>query len=357
MSERRRRTGRRRRKKGLGPVFAVFLIMAIIVGGAALFLKLGTSPPEPNSEESVAVSIPVGSGTQTIGTILEDKGIIKSAFVFRIESKFKGMDGVYKAGEYLLSPSMAMGEVIDSLAGGENRNVKRFTIPEGYTVEQTIESILAKNLGTEEGLKAEATTGDYAYWFLRDVPDNTKYALEGYLYPQTYDVSPEASDHELLNTMLNHFGTLFTEDMAAQAADMGYDINEILTIASMIERETRVDEEKGRIASVIYNRLEKGMRLQIDATVQYALGKPKAALSTKDTEINSPYNTYKIEGLPPGPICSPAISSIQAALEPENTKYLFYVLGTDGTGSHNFSEDYDKFERDKAAYKNYIKAQ
>lgn len=349
--------GKSRRRKGKGrSVFMLFFVLAILIGGSALYLTGSKSPPEPGNEDKMIVNIPLGSGTQTIGDLLKEKGVIKSSFVFRVESKLKGYDGLYKAGEYLFSPSMDMNSIIDSLINGDKRNVVRFTIPEGYTVDQTIDAILAKGLGTEEGLKKEAAKGKFPYDFLKDAPKETVYALEGYLYPQTYDVSPGASDRSILNTMLNHFGTLFTEEMALKAKQSGYDINEIITIASLIERETSVKEEKGKIASVIYNRLKLGMPLQIDATIQYALGKPKASLSINDTKIDSPYNTYKLKGLPPGPICSPAIDSIGAALNPDTTDYIYYVLGTDGTGAHKFSKDYSKFLIDKAAYKKYLKS-
>lgn len=350
-----RRRGYSRKKKGKS-IFMAFLVMAVMIGGASLYLTGSKLAPDPGNEESVIVNIPMGSGTQAIGQLLKEKGVIKSAFVFRVQSKIRGNDGLYKAGEYLLTPSMDMDTIIDSLINGDKRNVIRFTIPEGYTVDQTIGAIIAKGLGTKEGLEKEASEGKFPHGFLRDIPKNVPYPLEGYLYPQTYDVSPGSSDRSILNTMLNHFGTLFTEEMELKAMQMGYDINEIITIASLIERETSVKEEKGKIASVVYNRLEKGMPLQIDATIQYALEKPKEALSIKDTKIDSPYNTYRIKGLPPGPICSPAIDSIEAALNPEKTDYLYYVLGTDGTGAHNFSKDYDRFLEYKAAYKEYIKS-
>lgn len=178
--------------------------------------------------------------------------------------------------------------------------------------------------------------------------------LEGFLFPETYDVFATSMEHDIINRLLGQFDAVYKDEYYNRATELGYDLNQIITIASLIERETRVDSERAIVASVIYNRLNMGMALQIDATVQYALGEQKDRLSYKDTEIDSPYNTYKVPGLPPGPICSPGEASIKAALYPENTQYVYYVLDAKMDGSHRFSKSYDEFLKNKNAYINAL---
>ena len=150
--------------------------------------------------------------------------------------------------------------------------------------------------------------------------------------------------------MLNQYDKVFTKKYKKRAKELNLSENEIIIIASLIERESQYDGDRAKIASVIYNRIKAGMPLQIDATIQYALGKPKENLSIADTKIDSPYNTYTNKGLPPGPICSPGKASIKAALYPESTDYLYYVVSEKLDGTHNFSKDYNKFLKDKEAY-------
>ena len=174
--------------------------------------------------------------------------------------------------------------------------------------------------------------------------------LEGYLFPSTYQVAPKADEEQIITTMLNQFDTVFTDEYKARAKKLGYTENQIIIIASIIEKEAQVDEDRPKIASVIYNRLDDGMNLQMCSTVQYILGKAKPVLSVADTKIDSPYNTYIHSGLPKGPICSPGEASIKAALYPAKTDYMYFVVSEKLDGSHNFSKSYSKFEKDTRAY-------
>lgn len=335
-------------------IILVVAVALLAIAGMLVFhhmLGKGMEPCDPGNTSKTEVVIPVGSSTASIAAILKEAGLINSEQVFKIQSKLQGVDGKYKAGAYEISPSMSMGEIMELLAAGRDSTL-RFTIPEGYTLDQIAERLSEQNLIDKEVFWELAESGEFDYWFLKDAPAG-KNRLEGYLYPETYEVFNNASERDIIEKMLTQFGKVFNEDMEKQAKKLGYDINEILTVASMIERETLADSERNLVASVIYNRLDKGMRLGIDATVQYALGEQKQYLSSADTKIDSPYNTYRIDGLPPGPICSPSASSIKAALNPADTKYLYYVLKPDNTGCHNFSSGYDQFLKDKAAYKNY----
>ncbi|WP_130863694.1 endolytic transglycosylase MltG [Bacilliculturomica massiliensis] len=347
--------GRRHRKKKkiLPIIVGIAAVFVIAFAGFTVWMNSAAKPVDEGNTEQVSVTIPSGTGTGGIAQILEEKGLISSAAVFKFQSRSKGYDGKYKAGEYSLTASMSMTEIMDALVSG-NVNTMRFTIPEGYTVKQTRDKLAAEGLVNGDLFDQEVASGQFDYRFLDGAPSGEN-RLEGYLYPETYDVFTTANEHDIINRMLAQFDKIFTDEFYSRARERNLSVNEVLTIASMIERETRVDSERAKVASVIYNRLEQGRKLQIDATVQYALGEQKERLLYKDLEIDSPYNTYKIEGLPPGPICSPGVASIKAALYPEDTDYLFYVLKPELNGEHNFAETEKQFQNYKNQYINAIK--
>ena len=344
---------RRRKKKGNGLLIAVIsliILIAIGVGGFSVIMGDADKALDPDSTAMMVVEIPSGSTTTRIGNILVEQGVIDSADSFKLQSKMQGMDGKYKAGEYTLSPAMTMTEIMEILVSG-NVNTVRFTIPEGLRVDEVADKLAAEGLINRDLFLKEIESGEFNYKFLKDAPAG-KLRLEGYLYPNTYDVFTTASEHDIIDRLLRQLDTVFTDEMYARAEELGMDLNEVMTIASLIERETMVDSERAKVASVIYNRLDIGMKLQIDATVQYALGESKQFLTYADLEVKSPYNTYQIEGLPPGPICSPGEASIKAALYPEDTDYIYYVLSAAKDGSHKFAKTGSEFLRYKQEYKN-----
>ena len=345
-------SNKRRKKVGKCLLIAVLVVIAVIAIAAAGFAVMmggANKALDPGSTQSVAVTIPSGTSTDGIGRILESDGVIKSADSFKLQSKMKGMDGKYKAGEYTLSPSMTMTEIMEILVSG-NANTIRFTIPEGLNVNETADKLLAEGLINKELFMKEIESGQFNYAFLKDAPSGEN-RLEGYLYPNTYDVFTTASEHDIIDRMLRQMDVVFTDEMYERANERNMDLNEVMTVASLIERETKVDSERATVSSVIYNRLSRGMKLQIDATVQYALGEQKQFLTYKDLEIDSPYNTYRIDGLPPGPICSPSEAPIKAALYPEDTDYIYYVLSKEKDGTHKFASNYDQFLIYKDEYK------
>jgi UPF0755 protein len=334
--------------RALPLALASLLVVALAVAaGLWLFAEMNMRPVNAADTAAVSVTIPQGAGTRAIADILKDADLIRSKLLFRIKSRTDGIDGHYKAGAYLLTRDMSMRRIMEALKTGTEAETNRFTIPEGLTVAQTAQTLAEAGLVDAADFLAEAETGDFGgYRFLRDAAGG----LEGYLYPETYDVYADATAHDLIDRMLAHFDKLFTEECYGKAEALGFTVNEIVTIASLIERETRVPEERALVASVIQNRLAKGMPLQIDATVQYALGEWKERLSYADLEIDSPYNTYAHAGLPPGPICSPRIECIEAALNPADTDYLYYVLRPELDGRHSFTKSYDEFLKFKDAY-------
>lgn len=327
-------------------LIAVICVAVIIVAGAVFYITGLGKALDSNDTQTVSVIISSGSSTGQIGHILEEEGIISSADKFKIWSRIKGYDSRYKAGTYTLSPSMDFQKIADIIVSGKVTTVN-FTIPEGYTIYQTASAIAAKGLGDYDTLVSLIEAGDFEYDFLKDAQNN-KNKLEGYLFPNTYTVDEGMNEEQIIKVMLDQFEKQPYKVYAESGSS--YSLNDIITVASIIERECKVDEERPLVASVIYNRLAKGMPLQMCSTVQYVLGKQKEVLTYADTRIESPYNTYTNTGLPPGPICSPGLAAIKAALNPADTDYLYFVLSEKLDGTSNFSSDYAQFEKDKAAY-------
>ncbi|MBE6037059.1 MAG: endolytic transglycosylase MltG [Clostridiales bacterium] len=348
-------TQQKKKKKGMGCLIFLIVVVLLILGvflGIMGYINKHSQPMDPGNTAEINVTIPMGSSTRGVASALYHAELIDNALVFRIQSKLNEFDGKFQAGNYVFSADMSMLEIMEALIEGVSYETTRFTIPEGYTLAQTLEALAEAGLDTLENFKHEAEHGKFDYWFLEDAPEGEN-RLEGYLYPETYEVYVDAGAHGVLDKMLSQFDKMFTREMANAAKNKGYDINEIVTIASLIEREASVDKDRPLVASVIYNRLEKGMKLQIDATVLYALGVTKPVVTLKDLEVDSPYNTYKNKGFPPGPICSPGKASLEAALEPADTGYYYYVLGTDGTGAHVFSKTYAEHEKHADAYRKW----
>jgi len=343
----------RKRKKGkvhpatrLAALLAIIFVVSAI--GFQVFLSSASKPVDSAATDTINVEIPSGSSTDSIAGILEENGLIRSTFAFGIKSRLEGLDGTYEAGYYALAKNMTMDEIMQAIQKGTALTV-RFTIPEGFDIKKTAERLSEKGLINIDEFMNQVETGDYPYKFLADAASGRE-RLEGFLYPDTYEVYPDADERQIIDKMLARFDALFTDEYYDRAAEMGMSVNQVITLASIIEREARVPEDRPVIASVFYNRLEIGMPLQSCATVQFILGEQKEKLTNDDIAIDSPYNTYKNKGLPPGPICSPGIDSIKAALYPADTDYLYFLAK--GDGSHVFSVTYDDFLKNKDKYIN-----
>lgn len=345
MGKRRNKVGNRRRL-----LISIIIIIGIIIIAAAavytLYMGKESKPAEPGSKEYVTVTIPTGTGTAGIANILDENKIIDNTGVFKLLSKSKGYDGKFKAGQYSLSPGMSMEEIMKILVSGKAETI-RFTIPEGYDIRRTTEKLSKDGLINAETFAKEIETGQFNYEFLKGAPAGPD-RLEGFLFPETYEIFANANEHDIIDKMLYQFNKVFTDEYYARAEELGMSVRDVITLASIIEREARVPEDRPVIASVFYNRLKINMPLQSCATVQYILGEQKPVLSIKDTKIESPYNTYLHPGLPPGPIASPGADSIKAALYPADTDYLYFLAK--GDGSHAFSSTYEQFLKDKAKY-------
>ncbi len=299
------------------------------------------------SAREVAVSVPHDATCHQVAKILKQKDLLRSAHAFRIYARWKGLDSQIKAGEYVLNSGMSVPELLNVLVEGRVA-VKTFTVPEGFTTAQVAELLVSQGLADKDKFWEAVTFGDFPYYFLEGVPPGEK-RLEGYLFPDTYQVRRGATEKEIVDMMLARFAREMEElGYPALAAARGLTLHEAVTIASLVEREARKDEERPLIAGVIYNRLAMSMPLQVDATVQYALGTTKPVLYYRDLEVASPYNTYLISGLPPGPIAMPGRSSLLAAVHPASTSYLYYVAKPDG--SHAFAETLEEHNVNKEMY-------
>lgn len=315
---------------------ALFILAAMAGAGYLAFWSL---QPVSKQKKEVLVEIPRNFGSRDIAGRLRSLGLIRSEWTFLAAGRVLGDLSHLKAGEYELDPSMTPVEILDKLARGD---VKAYwiTVPEGATGVE-IGRILGKDgLVNPARFATLARQGGLSLGPGYRVPGRN---LEGYLFPDTYKVPKQTTEREIIRRMIRGFDQQVTRGLAAEIAGRtnGLDFADSITLASLVEKEARLPAERARIAGVLVNRLKRHMHLECDATVQYALGYHKKRLLYKDLEVDSPYNTYKNAGLPPGPICNPGTDSIRAALRPERNPYLYYVA--DGkSGGHLFSRTFDE---------------
>lgn len=337
-----------------------YIVALLACLAAVVWFVTWESSPISRDTRPVRVIIPAGSNTRSIADVLLEKGLIRNGLVFRLTARVGGQQEHLKPGAYDFSRSMSLFEIIRKISSGDVA-ARWVTIPEGFTIRQ-IGRVLQKEeiLGSEEFVRA-ATTEGLKYAGIVPVASER---LEGYLFPDTYLFAPGSTTDDVLKTMLESFRQKVTRKMdgkvessalisrfaasgqLATASKAGRDWYTVLTVASMIEREARVPKDRPLISAVIWNRLKKGMKLEIDATVLYAMQRHKSRLTYADLKVQSPYNTYFIQGLPAGPIANPGVSSIKAAINPAAVDYLYYVARRDG--SHIFSRTLDEHNRAKA---------
>ncbi|RED65622.1 endolytic transglycosylase MltG [Cohnella lupini] len=345
---------RRRKPRVLLWSFLIALGIVLSVAGGALFYLWNGLRPAPASASPVKITISSGMRAKNVAELLELNGLIRSAFLFSGWLKVEGEGSRFQAGEYELTPGMTRDEIVAKLNTGDivAAATIRFTIPEGFTVQQIAARMveaakLDKAKFLEAAGKADLWTG--SLW-AKAVPTDKdlRYPLEGYLFPETYEMKRGSTETDIINRMLSeldHKLDQLPEDWQSVLEERGLTVHQLLTIASLVEREVVVDEERPIVSSVIQNRLRIKMPLQIDATIQYLLDKQKERLLEEDLKVESPYNTYLNAGLPPGPIASPSLKSIEAALYPEQTDYLYYVTKKDGTNTHLFAVTYKQHQK------------
>lgn len=333
------------------------LLAAAGIAGALGFYVYQALSPMPPSDKPVPFEVPKGAGSAGISRILDDHGLIRSSTVFSLYLKAKHEGGRFQAGVYEMKPGISIQQIIGMLNRGETikEEVLRFTVPEGYTIAQIADKLSEEGkINKEAFLEAINRQSGWDGVYTRAIPEQRPYRfrLEGYLFPETYELKKGSTETDIIARMIAETErklSLLPAGWDAVLAQKGLSFHDLLTVASLVEREVAVDEERPIVASVIYNRLKKGMPLQIDATIQYIFERPKERLFEKDLQIESPYNTYLHTGLPPGPIASPSLSSIQAALYPADRAYLFYVTKKDGSQRHIFAETFEEHKKNISA--------
>jgi UPF0755 protein len=320
-------------------LLALAITLLVLAGSGVMWVQRQVNPSGA-SGPAVQITVEQGMSTADVGQLLEREGVITNASIFRYYARLTGL-GSIEAGKYTFDKNSAFGDVAKVLEGGAAKaEEERFTVPEGLTLGE-----VAKIIGAMPGRSAEkflevAKSGTIRSQYQPAGNNN----LEGLILPETYFIEKGADEAAILRKMVDSFDQLSTQiNLPGAAAKLGLTPYQAVIVASLVEREARVDEDRGKVARVIYNRLAAPMPLQIDATVLYALGLPaQESVSFKDREVNSPYNTYKIAGLPPGPIASPGRKSLEATANPTAGNWLYYVLA-DPTGRHLFTNDYKEF--------------
>ena len=308
-------------------------------------LLKGEPPPvgsSPSSSQTVLVTVLEGQSVRDVGERLEKEGVVASAILFRIMVALEGYEGQLVAGDYELEKGMPTVQVIDRLHKGITSPLV-VTVREGLRAEE-IADIMQREGVTSSQAFLEAIQGSYDFAFLRNKPLSGN--LEGYLFPDTYFFGRSTTVEDAVKQMLENFDGKFSEELRQEAANLGLSVHTVVTVASIVEREAQVAEERPIIAGVFLRRLRLGIPLEADPTVQYAVGNDpesvaeygywKKELTQEDLAIDSPYNTYRRMGLPPGPIANPGLDSIVAVVRPAQTSYLYFVAKPDG--SHAFAE-------------------
>ncbi len=327
---------KRRRKRGFLVRRLVLVVLLLLASAGGLYLLASTVP----GGGPVTIVVEKGDALSNVADKLQEAGVIRSSVLFQLEARLQEQETEIKAGEYEFTPGESGDEILGTLSRGETVSALTITVPEGLTLEQTA-SVVEEQSGIPAGeFQAAAESTDYGHGFLDDPAIRT---TEGFLFPKQYEFDRDTDAGQIVDRFLRQY-RIETEDLDFAAGRGGVELTEyeLITMASLIEKESANPEERPVIASVIYNRIQAGMPLQVDASILYVLDEPKENLKLSDLEIDSPYNTYTNIGLPPGPISSPSRESIEATLRPTETDYLYYVLQASGE-EHFFTEDYDEF--------------
>lgn len=320
------------------------LFLAVAFLGGSMFMEYQSDGA--GTEETVIIEIEQGEATLDIAAKLKEEGLIQYRSIFYL--KVKNMDAKLRYGTFAIPKEAGLETIISVLtSGGAMKEETMFTVPEGYTIEMIAVKLEEKGICTEDEF-LQAVEKDYGYWFLENIPSDAdvKYRLQGFLYPDTYAIGEDMTAEDIVTVMLDQFNEKFTLDMQNQMEALGKTVYEVVIEASIIEREAVIDEERAMIAGVIKNRLEIDMMLQMCPTALYPITDgmyDKNTVTNEDTFYDSPYNTYQNKGLPPGPIASPGMKSLEAALNPAEHEFFFYHVDPNkDDGSHIFTKDYEE---------------
>jgi UPF0755 protein len=351
-----RRAHRRRSNRGLG-CLAVLIAVAVLVGGGYVVYAVGISalkeklspPPDYTGHGTgkVVVEVEEGDAASDIGETLVRHDVVKSQEAFIDAARENPESRSIQVGFYEMRHKMSAAAALDILVDPDNMIQNAVTIPEGWTADQIVHELAQQ---TDFG------AGDFrsvlAHPRRLDLPGYAGGAVEGYLFPATYELPPDATPTSILSMMVDRYQQAAEElDLEQRAHELGYSPHEVVTVASLVQSEARFDKDFAKVARVIYNRLDKRMPLQFDSTVHYAVGK-HGSVGTSDSEraVDSPYNTYRHAGLPPGPISNPGAKALKAALHPAQGSWLYFVTTNPDTGETKFATSYRQHLRNKAEF-------
>lgn len=329
--------------KKIGFIIGVVLLLA---GASTAFSFFNALQAKSTLDHSVVVDIEAGSGVKEIAQQLEEQGIIKSAWVFKVYTVVSGTYKHLPSGRFRFEPGVTTRTVIQELAAGNTDMEVQVTLLEGWTIDQ-MDDYLSSDVGlfgSGAFAKAAGVTDsrtllpNQTYAFFKSKP--TEVNLEGYLFPDTYRLFVDAQPKDLIKKMLDNFEQQVTPEVQAQFESQGLSVHQAVTMASLLEKEAQTLKDKRLVAGVLFNRLGYDMPLQLDTTVMYATGTAGANLTTKDLQFDSPYNTYVYPGLPIGPISNPGLEALQAVAQPTANDYLYFI--TDPQGTVYYSNTYDE---------------
>lgn len=325
------------RKSSAAKLVGISFFASVCICALVIFVANDVFALVPCDREEIVI-VPECAGTDEISSLLAEKGLIRFPIAYRMYAKFRSFGENYLSGEFALNASMSYDELRLALSPKKGTRAQiKITIPEGLTTDEIIEIFVSSGIGTKEGfVNVMENGGDFGYDFIAEIPENAErtYRLDGYLFPDTYFFYADSTETEVISKLLAAFNRKFDEEMRAAAKEKGYTVDEILRIASVVEREAYYRSDMPSIASVFLNRLKSKSfsRMESDATVKYIkmLSGDTSAPTAEDIDaLNHPYNTYKIKGLPPGAICSPGYDAIFSVVYPAETKYFYFVSAKD----------------------------
>ena len=353
----------------LRPILVGLTVAVLVIGiGMTVWNKVYGSflaPVDEADANEYAFAISSGESLNQVATNLENAGLIRSKSIFKYYCDFAGMSQKIQVGSYKLKKDMTMAEIADLLTTGDgNPIVRNITLIPGETIEDFANRMVKNGVleKTDTFLAACRDGKAYKeYYYIDDVlktgkPEARKYVLEGYLSPNTYEFYITATEDEIIRKLLSQTEAVFTVENQERADELGLTMDQVLTLASLIEKEAK-ENDFAKVSAVFHNRLKEGMKLESDVTIHYITGVRKMSLSDKDLQINNPYNTYQVKGLPLGPICSPSSAAIRAALYPDesmiNEKYLYFCAKEPESGELYFSKTLDQHKRAVEIYAPY----
>lgn len=335
-------------KRRISILILSFLLILTAMGSIYLWVKGVEKHPFTTNSERIEFKVKSGDTLNGVIASLEEKKLLKNQYIVKWYIKRLNLNTKIKPGSYDLSNKITISEFVKDLNSGKyNENAIKVTIPEGYDVQHIAALLEEKGIMPKDAFIEACKEYSLPDYIKKD--SKRKYAIEGYLFPDTYEIIKGTQGKDIIDMMVKNFETVLKDVENKKNRTLNTsDIDRVITMASIVEKEAEKDEERGKVAAVFYNRLNKEMKLQSCATVLYTLGVHKDKLYDKDLAAPGPYNTYIVKALPAGPICSPGRKSIEAAIDPPTTKDLYFVSKNDGT--HFFTDSYTEFEKAKKLY-------